>query len=217
MTSISQGGGTTLYIQQVSSNIQYSSDRSNWTTISSWPAAIVNTNTAAGLLVVQFTTDLTITSNTNSFWCGSDKIQFGIPTLNPNGSRPTITYATSGCDGFFKNGIGGVATYADIYVMNLVIDGTGYSTQTSAGWFGKQLWGYGKSNNYFINCSSKGDIGSGGGGIVGSGAGKGSGGSLVIRGCSSSGVIGANAGGIIGSLAGDTGGTRHNRILLEHG
>ncbi len=205
MTTISQPGNSTIYIQQTNGNIQYSLTKSSWTTISSWPVTITNTNTNAGLVVVQFLTDITLDSTSKYFDCGSSKIQFGIPTLNSNGLRPTITITANNYDGLIQNGTGSANGYDNILVFNLLVDGTGKGTQIGAGWIGKKYFGKGATTNYFVNCSSKGDIN--GGGIVGDYAGTGSGATITLSGCSSTGAIGDNAGGIVGAYAGQTSGS----------
>ncbi len=75
MSSINASG--TLYIRQNGSNIQYSPDNSNWTTISSWPVTVNNTTPAIGtILNVLFTTDITTTNTMFRFIAGTSYITF---------------------------------------------------------------------------------------------------------------------------------------------
>ena len=174
----------------------------------SLPITIRNT-TPLYTLKVLFETDINIDTNIAYFICGSDNIQFGSETLNPNGSRPTITINDDNYDGLIFNGQETYAGYNDIYVYNLVIDGTGHTLQIGAGWLCQKGFANGATNNYIINCSSTGNLPGGAvgsGGIVGAFAGK-DGGSLKLYGCSSSGSMGQLDGGIVGAFAGKNGGS----------
>lgn len=168
----------------------------------SFPATIINTNTSYNLKVL-FETDMTIDNNNYYFICGSSNIQFGSESLNTDGSRPVITIAVDNYDGLISNGSETTPGFNNIYIYNLVVDGSGHSTQIGAGWIGKNGFGNGVSQNYIVNCSSLGDLpddDSGSGGILGALACKDAI-SLYIIGCSSSGTIGRNCGGIVGSSA----------------
>ena len=177
-------------------------DTAVWNTIN-FPCYITNTNTENGFVKVYFTTDINITNLTQYFVCNSNKIQFGSDSLNQYGERPTINVQINYYDGFIYNSSG----YSNILVFNLFINAvngaTTYSTKANAGWICKES--FNGSNNYIINCSSNGNIGTYGGGIVGANA-VSNGGSLYIIGCSSSGRIGIGAGGIVGSDAGTNNG-----------
>jgi hypothetical protein len=177
------------------------------------PPTIVNSNPAFRLKVL-FENDMTLETNIWYFICGSENIQFGSESLNSDGSRPVITVTVDDYDGLISNGDEVTAGFDNIYIYNLVVDGTGHSTQIGGGWFGMNGFGNGVSNNYIVNCSSLGDLvgGEGGsGGIVGSYAGKDAAG-LYIIGCSSSGEIGENCGGIAGPFAGSDAGN----IVIEN-
>jgi hypothetical protein len=168
----------------------------------SLPITITNTNTSYTLKVL-FENDMILDSTSWYFICGSSNIQFGSQSLNTDGSRPVITIAVDDYDGLISNGSETTTGFDNIYIYNLVVDGTGHSTQIGAGWFGMNGFGNGVSNNYIVNCSSLGDLPdgvSGSGGILGALACKDAI-SLYIIGCSSSGTIGENCGGIVGSSA----------------
>ena len=203
MTSISANGATdTIYIQDTGSSIQRKINNDSWITISSWPVTVTNTNTSSTLKVL-FSTNITLSSNTSQYFaCGSNNIQFGDTSLDATGSRVNITVNIANYDGFIANGDSGVNGYNNIYVYNIVVDGTGGSLQLGAGWVAKQYFANAASGCYIVNCFSNGDISSNGGGIVGQGAGGSTGGSLTLRGCSSTGSIGLSAGGIAGYAAG---------------
>ncbi len=182
----------------------------------SLPVTIQNTNSDTQYpLKVLFENDLILGSSNWYFICGSDNIQFGSTSLNPDGSRPIITIDVDNYDGLIQNGDEVTPGFSSIYIYNLDIRVTpGYTTQIGAGWIGKKGFGNSAQYNYIVNCSSNGDLSSdgavGSGGIVGAYAGKGNGTSnssgLYLRGCSSSGNIGENCGGIAGSYAGSNGG-----------
>lgn len=203
MSSISANGATdSIYLQDTGSEIQTKINNGSWTTISSWPVTVTNTNTSSTLKVL-FSTNITLSSNTSQYFaCGSNNIQFGDTNLDATGSRVNITVNIANYDGFIANGDSGVNGYNNIYVYNIVVDGTGGSLQLGAGWVAKQYFANAASGCYIVNCSSNGDISSNGGGIVGQGAGGSIGGSLTLRGCSSTGSIGLSAGGIAGYAAG---------------
>lgn len=203
MTSIQANGATqTLYIRQITGTTQHSTDQVNWTTISSWPATITNTNAtpASNILRVLFTTNLTFNNVSNYFAAGSDGIQFGDTSLNANGTRPVITIAVNDYPGLIRNGTGITNGNANVYIYNLVVDGTGYQTSLGGGWIGQEYYGQGKTNNFIVNCGSYGTITGFGGGIVGQAGG--SSGELTIRRCSSYGAVEQYAGGIAGQSAG---------------
>ena len=211
MTSLLRPGGTTIYISDDGSTQYYSYDNVSPIPISSWPVTIENTNTSAGYLKVLFTTSLILTNTNQFFACNSEKIQFGSPSLDSTTKSPTvITIGFNNYDGFIANGSSGTPGNNNIRIYNLIVDGSGFSTQISAGWIGKAYFGKNATNNYIVNCSSTGSLPggpTGSGGIVGAYAGSGSGATLYIRGCSSSGGMGQLDGGILGGYAGQNGGT----------
>ena len=168
----------------------------------SLPITITNTNTSYTLKVL-FENDMTLDSDIWYFICGSSNIQFGSESLNTDGSRRVLTISADNYDGLIENGSETTTGFDNIYIYNLVVDGSGHSTQIGAGWIGKNGFGNGVSQNYIVNCSSLGDLPdgeSGSGGILGALACKDAI-SLYIIGCSSSGTIGENCGGIVGSSA----------------
>jgi hypothetical protein len=204
-------GGTTAYVRQVSGATEYSYDNSTWNPIS-FPITLNNSDQSAGIFKVYFTTNLEFSSGSvdEYFSFLSDKIQVGNESLNADGTRPTITISKDDYDGVFYNGASGTNGKNDIYIYNLVINGTGRTTQIGAGWLGRQYFGRGATNNYIINCSSSGDLpggASGSGGILGAFAGSGTGATLYLTACSSSGAMGQLDGGIVGGYAALTGGT----------
>ena len=205
-------GGTIVYIRQGGPNIQFSTDNSTWSNVT-FPVIVTNNNPSLGLLNIEFTTDITLTTNNDYFVCGSSDIQFGKSSLKNDGTRPIISVYFTNYDGFINNGSESAAGYNNIYIYNLIVVNGGIgSLQIGTGWIGQKGFANSSINNYIINCSSSGDLPGGAvgsGGIVGSYAGKYLSGnsSLVIIGCSSSGNIGQQDGGIVGQFAGYGGGT----------
>ena len=200
-TNISVNGGTIINIRKNPGNdiiIEYSlNDTAVWNTIN-FPCSITNTNTNLGYVKIYFITEINITSTSQYFICNSNNVQFGSDSLNLNGTRPVINVKINNYPGFIDNSNNNM--YSNILIYNLDVNGidnnTTYITETNAGWITRNY--FKGSNNYIINCSSNGNIGSSGGGIAGANAASSINGSLYIIGCSSSGTIGNSAGGIIG-------------------
>jgi len=193
MTSLLYSGGTTVYLRQTGGVTSYSVDQTTWLS-ATFPITLTNTNTAAGLVIVLFITDVTLTTSSDYFVCASSHIQFGSPSLNSGGSRPTITVdSVLAFSGLIENSGGN----SNINVYNLHVHAiNGSALNTAGGWIGQRY--FGGSDNYVINCSSDGDIIDGGGGIVGQDASN-----VHIIGCWSLGQIGGTyAGGIVGLYAG---------------
>jgi hypothetical protein len=205
---IDQPGGTTLYIRQSGPGYEYSTDQSSWQDFY-WPCQLTNTNTSAGNLIIEFTTNITLTHAYEYLVCASDHIQFGSSSLKENGDRPTISIdGITGYGGLIWNGENTVNGYSHIYICNLIVSAINGSTLAEgAGWFGRENFGYNVTENYILNCYSDGPIGGNYcGGILGSGPIQSS--EITIINCSSSGEIsGQLAGGIVGYLAGGSGGT----------
>ena len=208
-TNILVDGGTIIKIRKNETNdniIEYSLNEQNIWSVITFNCIITNTNTNLGFVKVYFDTDIDITSDTQCFMCNSNNIQFGSDSLNPDGTKSTINVQVNDYSGFIYN-----MGCSNILIFNLFlngidkIDGTIYSTYNNTGWICREdFMGF---NNYIINCSSNGNIGDGGGGIVGANVGE-IDGSLYIIGCSSSGVInGKNAGGIVGM--------QYNNIIID--
>ena len=201
--SISANGATeTLYISQSGSDLYYKRNSGSNTLIDKDIIDITNSNAtpSSNILKVIFTTDITISSTNRYFRMKSDGIQFGSDSLNASNTRPVITISVASHEGVIENGTSGANGKSYISVYNLVVDGTGYTNASGAGWIGRGYYSKGGTNNYIINCSSKGNMANNAGGIVGYYSGTNSG-NLTIIGCSSTGDIGAtgNAGGIAGS------------------
>lgn len=204
-----------VYIQSSGNDIQYSPDDATWTTITSWPATITNSDSPNTVLKVIFH-DITISPNTTNstlsgrdvyFICGSQYIQFGDTSLRNNGTRPTITISgVTNYPGLIKNStVGGGTEFSNISIYNLIVDGTvsGSTLVNFGGWICQVSFAQSSNNIYIINCSSKGDIPESSGGIIGNGCATNSGSFINIIGCSSSGNLTAGyGGGIIGSSCG---------------
>lgn len=208
-TPISQNGATdTVYIQDAGSgSIQYKVNNGDWTSISIWPVTIQNTSTTV-VLKVLFTNNITLNStNEQYFKCLSDRIQFGSPSLNSDGTRTIITIeGLTEYPGLIQNSTG-TNGFENIYIYNLQVSSVDSVLLDNAGWIGQEWFGYEGSNNYIINCKSNGDIPELGGGIVGAASGGGIGGGLTLRGCSTTGPIGNYGGGIAGHASGSSSGS----------
>ncbi len=179
----------------------------------SLPITIINTNTSYTLKVI-FETDIIVSSPALYFICGSDNIQFGSTSLNSDGSRPTIIIDdVSNYPGLIKN-YDGTNGFNTIRICNLQMTGTGSpSLDAGNGWFGQAGFGTAATGNLIVNCSTDNTlpISTLSGGIVGGGAGAGSGARLEIIGCTTAGTISGLAGGIVGQYAGQNSG----RILVS--
>lgn len=199
-------GGTTVYVRQVAvgQHVEYSIDQENWFEVY-WSSYIYNSNTAAGILTIEFITDITIDttigSNNGYFICNSDNIQIGSRVLKPDGTRTVITInGITNYPGFVQNGTGGgggTNGYNNIYVVNLEIRATGGANLVNGGgWVGQGHFGNNTtaSSNVIMNCHSNGPISNNSGGIIGHYCGP-----VKCVGCSSLGAIDQHAGGIVGS------------------
>jgi hypothetical protein len=202
-TTILGPGGSTVYLRDLGSGMEYSYNQIDWIGIS-LPISVVNTSPLNGMFILEFTTDITIYSEYFYFICISENIQFGVKTLNTNGTRPQITingeFNEINYPGLIQNGTSGASGNSNINVFNLEVLSIGATTLAiGAGWLCQSNFGNSALNNYIINCYSTGEIlGQYSGGIVGSSAAS-NGGNLTIIGCSSSGVIsGEQSGGIVG-------------------
>ncbi len=203
MSSFSLSGGTTFYIKQSGSNVEYSYDNSSWSPISVFPVTIQNLSTSSGYVTIEFITDITLTTSDSYFICGTSYLQFGKTTLNSDGTRPKITIdGVTDYLGLIENGNDGLNGQSYINIDNIEVLATNGSTLKStnpdwAGWIGQSYYGKGANNNNIRNCSTDGDIPIYCGGLVGAVCGSDSGAELTITGCYSTGAIGSNAGGII--------------------
>lgn len=205
IAGIAGTGGSTIYIRQFESEYEYSYDQISWPTLY-FPTTVTNTDTTAGVLTIEFISEITFTSQNDYFVCSSSHIQFGSASLKTNGRRPIIRVEdVNDYPGLIQNGDSVNNGYNNIYVYNLDVRATVstlYSSGGNAGgWIGQYYYGKGATDNYIINCTSDGDISAFGGGIVGNFAGADAGASLTIIGCSSSGTISDAAGGIVGHNA----------------
>lgn len=197
MTTIATAGGNTINIIKSGASYFYNINGVSSNPLS-WPATVRNSNTSAGFVKVLFSSDMTFTSTDNYFICDSEKIQFGSESLNSDGSRRILTIGVDAYSGLVQNGTSGANGFNNIYIYNLIVDGSGYTTQAGTAWVGKNYFGKAGTGNFIINCTSLGSIASDGGGIIGNYSGTGSG-SISILGCSSKGDVAVGAGGIAGA------------------
>lgn len=185
-------GTDTLFIRD-SGGIQYSTDNLIWTLITAWPVTIQNLNVGT-TLVVSFVTDITLTTASQYFICGSPDIQIGDRELRPDGTVPIVYVdAVVNYPGFVQNGSVGGDGNNSVSVLNLSIVAVNGTTLTmGGGWIGHAYFGKGTTDTHVLNCSSSGVIN--GGGILGDYAEN-----VTLTGCSSNGAIEqAGAGGIVG-------------------
>ena len=201
-TGISVGGGTTIYIRQNETDVEYSIDDLTWYSMV-WPCSVENLSPSDGTVTLIFATDIVLTSTDYYFECHSDKIQFGSDTLRNDGTRPIITvHNAPDYNGFISNGNNVSDGKNYITIINLEIAATGTTTlAVDGGWFTQSHYGSSNNNNLIKNCFTGAPISEGGGGISGSYLASHHG-FITIDGCSSSGIIGVNGGGIVGIQAG---------------
>ncbi len=185
-------GGQTAYIRENSGTNEWSLDQTNWNPLY-FPCGLQNTNTSAGIFTIEFLTNITLTTLNDYFVCFSSDIQIGSTSLQTNGLRAQISVNVTNFEGLIENGSSGGNGYDNIRIYNLIVDGAGGTQQIGAGWFGKQYFGKGTTNNFVVHCSSYGDIH--GGGILGRYAEH-----TTLKSCSSYGeIVEATAGGIVGA------------------
>jgi hypothetical protein len=186
-----------IYIRQYENDLQFSSDLDTWFNIS-WPFDFFTYN-------VEFITNITLTDITQYFICVQENMQFGLTTLNLDGSRPIITISgIIDYPGLVQNGTTENNGFNNIRIFNLEINVKNSTLVSDGGWFGQTYFCKNALDNYVINCSSNGQINDRGGGIIGSYSCNGNGvdfnsATLYLIGCCSKGNIGEYAGGIIGN------------------
>ena len=209
------GATDTVYIADIDGTVSYKINNGDWTAVP-FACYVGNSNAdpSNNILKVLFTTNITLTSWNQNFWCATDGIQFGNDSLNSDGTRTRVVVQDAPLfRGLILNGSPSQNAYNHIYIYNINVIAEGTSTLDDGtylgpgGWIGGASYGKSATNNYIINCSSSGDITQSGGGIVGQGSGGESGASLTLIGCSSYGSIASNAGGIVGATGGSTAGS----------
>lgn len=212
MSSIDANGLTDIiYIQQSGSNLVYKINNGSFRTISSSPITINNTNTTYNLKVY-FNENITISTNTLYFICGTDNIQFGKESLENNGSVIIFTISSATYPGLIQNGTSTTDGKKKIKIFNIGVIGTSSSLTSSNGWIAQQYFSKGVTSigdtNYIINCYSNGSISGQAGGIIGANSIDNNGRLNIIE-CYSEGQIGSesasSSGGIVGALLNSAG------------
>jgi hypothetical protein len=206
------GSGNSIYLQMSGSSMQYSvgSTPGAWTTISTWPMTLTNSNPGpTSVLRVVATQALTISSSTggtNGFFIA------GSPYITFDGSGNTITInAISSYPGLIQNGstTAGTNGFVNIVVQNFTTAMSSSSIATYAGWLCQPYFGRNVSGNAITNCTNNASPNTSyAAGIVGEYAGS-YGGSLTITGCTNAGNFVSNdyTGGIAAQYAGSFGGS----------
>lgn len=186
MSNIFASGGSTIYVTEGT----YSYDGETWMAIYDWPLTVTNTNTAAGYLVIQPVSGITLSSTNCYFICNTDYIQFG----SRSASRTTLYVTANNYGGLIQNGANGSngQNYIRVYNINIVISNSNFAKACIC----RDFFGLGTTDNNIVCCSSSGDISPGGGGIVGQFSSN-----INVVGCWSSGSISDGAGGIVGANA----------------
>jgi len=201
-TTITANGETEIiYIEQVGGSYYYSINDGTPNSLVGFPITIVNTSTTDVLPII-FRTNLTITTATFYFICGSTLLQFGRTDRNEDGSRPIITVSEiTNYPGFIQNGTVTENGFNNISIYNIVIDSSASTLITRGGWLCQSYYGKAAYGNTITNCNSNGVISAYSGGIVGSysctGGTTALNSSLIIIGCGSTGAITSYAGGIV--------------------
>ncbi len=189
-----------VYIRQSGLSQEESYDKINWSPISSWPYNLVNGQS------LEFVTNILFISSNNYFICNGNQI-IGSLSLNPDGSRPTITIDdVANYPGIFQNGTSLSDGNSNVKIYNLkVAVSNGSYLANGAGWIGQSYFGRNAQGCFIVNCDSGNcPIGVQCGGIVGSYATSYSSGTnpdlpgLSLSLCSSSASINDDAGGLVG-------------------
>ena len=158
-----------------------------------WPITI---NGGGNFVKVTITGDATLSSNDCYFIIAND-----IVLIEGGGHTLTLDVNVTNYPGLVQNGVTAFQGYNNITIQNINVDGSAAILADNAGWIGwnnYSISGGLNGDNSIINCSSKGDISNGGGGIVGFQAAAYEG-ILKLTNCSSSGKIsGTASGGIVG-------------------
>jgi hypothetical protein len=197
----------TMYLSQANdiAPVQYKIGISGTLGDVSWPCTLFNDIPAGGTLTVVFPDNLTLVNIDQYFQIGSNNIQFGSTTVNPDGTRPNVIIngaLAANYPGLVRNGVLATTGNTGIYICNLKLTANnGATLADNAGWFAQQYFGINAPNattNYILNCTSTTGALSGqfSGGIIGANAM-----GTTILGCSSEGPIGDGAGGIVGAIA----------------
>lgn len=201
-STITKNGGTLYLRQDASANIQYSVNNILWSTFSSWPVTIVNSNpSSSNVLTVLLKSDITITETTKYFITGSNYITY-------DGSNNDFIMDVASYGGLFSNG-GATTKYNNITVRNIHTR----SNLTNNAILGGGAWicreRFSGNNSLIENCtnsinttSDSNSNSSGGSGIAGGYCGQGAT-NFVVNNCTNSGNISYCGGGICGEHAGD--------------
>lgn len=184
------------------SPIEFSTNNTTWTSITSWPFYIGNELSNNSSLRIKLTTNITLPNGETDYF---------VLTANNiiiDGNNKTITVADfPNFPGLITNGTATENGNDNIIVKNVVIASVGTTSLLSGqGWICKNYFGKGSTGNIIQNCSSNGSIPANSGGITGRYTANVSS-NFTITGCSASGSIldgaaGANAGGIVGPNSG---------------
>jgi hypothetical protein len=185
-----------ISFRQDGANYQYSSDGVNWTNVS-WPLSLINSgNTAPGArairaagvpLIMTFTTDLSFNSADQYFIIDSSNI-----TIDGSNHIVYVDVSTNDYPGLVQNGDNSLDGYSYVTIQNIGVLSS-YSLADGGGWVGQQFFGNNATDNSIINCYSTGNMGLGGGGIVGGTS------NVEASECYSTGdITGQYAGGIFG-------------------
>jgi len=198
----------TIYITQLGTNLQYSTDNVTFATIT-FPFTISAGN--SGTCLCKLITNLNITNVGTYIKIGSAGV-----TIDGQGYIVNIDGITSGYAGFIQNGIGTSTGWKNVTIQNIgVTTSNGSTLVDSAGWLCQEQFGNSIANGNILvqNCYSTGGGGYYTGGILGLNVGARlmSGGVISIINCYSTGQIGPGngCGGILGGGGGYymTGGT----------
>jgi hypothetical protein len=195
-TQLSGPGGTTIFIKYDTGNINYSIDDINYNILTNY--SINNTDTASGVLTIQFVNELTLTGISQYFIITSENITI-------DGNYKIVNITVNLYPGLVQNGFGAgpgpagnYLGYNNIIIKNISINSSN-TLSLGAGWIGQQWFRYGNISN----CNSNGNITGLCGGIVGSYVGYPFGPdkspNVTIDKCYNTGqLINSNAGGICG-------------------
>jgi hypothetical protein len=164
-----------------------------------WPVT-VNGGTLANPVIISFSENISLSSVSQYFMCGSEYISF-----DGTGKTITISNVTSYL-GLINNGTSSINGYSNIIIQNILFTTINSTLVYRGGWICQSFFGNSSFNTLISNCNVEAPIGPNDecGGICGYGFAQGNGtansSSALIDGCSKEGLNNSNFGGGITSL-----------------
>jgi hypothetical protein len=170
VTQLSLNGGL-LYLKQVNSYIEYSTDNTNWSSIgTNWPVEVSNSDPkSSNVLYVVLTQNLLINNTTTGVGVnGYISVKSNWITIEGNNRTVTIKDISSSpaYPGFINNGtVNNNDQKSYVFVKNMGVLSDNSYLASGSGWIGQSH--FGNNTCEIRNCYSNGQIDSSCGGIVG--------------------------------------------------